>query len=183
MTESDAVTELELPTEGDVVDLILADHRKFEELLRALRDSSSDRDAVRQAFSTLHVAHAEAEEHKVYPTLRKKDAISEHEEEHGEHEHAEGHQALLNVLQAQNTDNEKFDELVEELAKVVNHHMSEEELTILNPAREEISDEVRQQLGSDFCAARNQLIEDDCGRYEKVAELVDQAQKQGLLEE
>lgn len=182
MTESDTSLDLELPTEGDVVDLILADHRRFEQLLRALRDSSSDRDAVRATFSTLHVAHAEAEEHKVYPTLRKKDAISEHEEDHGEKEHAEGHEALLNVLEAQDVDNDRFDELVEQLAKVVNHHLSEEEITILNPAREEVAEDVRQRLGSDFCAARNQLIQDDCGSLEKVQKIVDEARKKGLLQ-
>jgi hypothetical protein len=58
------VTSIDLgrPLQGDVVDLILDDHRRFEALLRDLRDSSSDRDAVRQAFSALHVAHALAEE-------------------------------------------------------------------------------------------------------------------------
>jgi hemerythrin superfamily protein len=182
MTDADAVLELELPTEGDVVDLILADHRKFEELLRAMRDSTSDRDAVREAFSTLHVAHAEAEEHKVYPTLRKKDAISQHEEDHGEKEHAEGHLALLHVLEAGDVDGEKFDELVEELAKVVNHHLSEEEISILNPAREHVGEAVRQRLGGDFCAARNQLIQQDCGALEKVRQIVDEARKKGLLE-
>ena len=87
--------DLGRPTSGDVIDLILDDHRLFEALLRDLRDKSSDRDAVRRAFSALHVAHAEAEEAEVYPTLRKKDAISDHEAEHGEEEHAEGHEALL----------------------------------------------------------------------------------------
>ena len=81
MTEQTQVPRL---TGGDVVELILADHRTFEELLRTLRDNTSDRDATRRAFATLHVAHAEAEEHRVYPTLRKKDAITEHEEDHGE---------------------------------------------------------------------------------------------------
>ena len=46
--------------QGDVVDLILDDHRRFRGLLRDLRDSSQDRDAVRRAFATLHVAHAVA---------------------------------------------------------------------------------------------------------------------------
>jgi hemerythrin superfamily protein len=68
--------DLGRPVSGDVVELILEDHRRFETLLRDLRDSSSDRDAVRDAFATLHVAHAEAEEKYVYPKLRRKDAMS-----------------------------------------------------------------------------------------------------------
>ena len=74
--------DLGRPVSGDVVDLILDDHRRFEGLLRDLRDSSSDRDAVRRAFATLHVAHAEAEERYVYPKLRTKHAITEHEAEY-----------------------------------------------------------------------------------------------------
>lgn len=180
MTES---LDLGRPTAGDVIDLILEDHRRFEALLRELRDASSDRDAARKAFATLHVAHAEAEESKVYPTLRKKDAISDHDAEHGEEEHAEGHEALLKVLEADTLEGEEFDDLVEELATAVNHHLTEEELTILNPAREEVADDVRQRLGKDFAEERNAQIEADCGRIENVRRLVEQAEKQGKLDE
>ena len=175
--------DLGRPTSGDVIDLILDDHRRFEALLRDLRDSSSDRDAVRKAFAALHVAHAEAEEHEVYPTLRKKDAISEHEAEHGEEEHAEGHEALLKVLEADDLEGEDFDELVEELATAVNHHLTEEELTILNPAREEVAAQVRERLGVAFATARNAQLDDDCGRVENVRSIVETAEKQGLLSE
>lgn len=174
--------EIELPTDGDVVELILADHRRFEELLRELRDSSSDRDAVRQMFATLHVAHALAEEREVYPALRKDDAISGHDAHHGEEEHAEGNQALLDVLEAEDTTTDEFDDLVEELAKLVNHHLTEEELTILNPAREEVSEEEKAKLGAAFTKARNALIEDGCGSLEHVRSIVAEAKKKGVLE-
>jgi hemerythrin superfamily protein len=169
------------PTEGDVLDLILDDHRRFEALLRELRDSSADRDAVRRAFSALHVAHALAEEREVYPTLRNKDAIDAHEAEHGEEEHAEGNQALLAVLEAEELEGEKFDDLVEELAEKVNHHLTEEELTILNPAREAVAKDVRRRLGAAFAAERNKALDSDCGRVEHVRVLVAEAGREGLL--
>jgi hemerythrin superfamily protein len=175
--------DLGRPTSGDVIDLILDDHRRFEALLRDLRDSSSDRDAVRKAFAALHVAHAEAEEHEVYPTLRKKDAISEHEAEHGEEEHAEGHEVLLKVLEADDLEGEDFDELVEELATAVNHHLTEEELTILNPAREEVAEKVRAELGTAFATARNGHLDDDCGRLDHVRRIVRDAEEEGLLDD
>ena len=183
MTDSQSAHDLGRPSSGDVIDLILDDHRLFESLLRELRDSSSDRDAARRAFATLHVAHAEAEESKVYPTLRRKDAISEHEAEHGEEEHAEGHEALLKVLEADDLEGEDFDELVEELATAVNHHLTEEELTILNPAREDVDEDVRQRLGSDFAAERNAQLDADCGRTENVRNIVARAGRKGLLGE
>ena len=93
------------------------------------------------------VAHATAEEEKVYPTLRTKRAITAHEEEHGEEEHAEIIEALLEFLEAKGTDTQKYDDALEELATVVNHHSNEEEQTILNPAREDVSLERREELG------------------------------------
>ena len=175
--------DLGRPVQGDVVDLILDDHRRFEALLRELRDSSTDRDAVRRAFSALHVAHALAEEELVYPKLRRKGAVSEHEAEHGEEEHAEGHEALLAVLELKGTDTQAFDDVVEELATAVNHHLPEEELTILNPAREEVGDQVRAELGEAFAKRRNELLDDDCGSLTHVREIVASAERQGLLDE
>jgi hemerythrin superfamily protein len=175
--------DLGRPVSGDVVDLILDDHRRFEALLRDLRDSSSDRDAVRHAFATLHVAHAEAEEKHVYPKLRRKDAITEHEADHGEEEHAEGNRALLAVLELKGTDTQAFDDAVEELAKVVNHHLTEEELTILNPAREEVGEQVRAELGEQFAAERNRQIDDGCGSVENVRRIVAEARREGLLDD
>lgn len=175
--------ELGRPVSGDVIELILEDHRRFEQLLRQLRDSSADRDAVRAAFAALHVAHAEAEESYVYPTLRRKDAIDEHEAEHGEEEHAEGNEKLLKVLELKGTDTQSFEDAVEELATAVNHHLTEEELTILNPAREEVSESVRAELGEKFATERNRQIDADCGSLDNVRRLVKRAEKEGLLED
>lgn len=175
--------DLGRPVAGDVVELILDDHRRFEALLRQLRDASSDRDAVRRAFAALHVAHAEAEERHVYPTLRDDHAIGDHEAQHGEHEHAEGNQALLQVLELTTVEGEAFDDAVEELSRLINHHLTEEELTILNPARAMVPAAELAELGSVFAAERNAQIDDDCGRVDNVRAIVAQAGQQGLFEE
>jgi hemerythrin superfamily protein len=180
---SETTIDLGRPAQGDVVDLILDDHRRFETLLRDLRDSSSDRDAVRRALATLHTAHAVAEETHVYPKLERKNAIDKEEAEHGEHEHAEGHEAMLAVLELEATDSQAFDDAVEELARVVNHHLTEEELTILNPARDEVGDRVRAELGQQFADERNRQIDQGCGSVEQLRELVASARKEGLLDE
>src|SRR5919112_3709105 len=175
--------DLGRPVSGDVIDLILEDHRRFEALMRQLRDSTSDRDAVRKALAALHVAHAEAEEKHVYPQLKNKHAITEHEAEHGEEEHAEGHEAMLKVLELKGTDTQAFDDAVEELATALNHHLTEEELTILNPAREEVSAAARAELGLDFLTERNTQLDADCGRIENVRSIVARDEKKGLLKE
>ena len=183
MSTSSTPIDLGRPVQGDVIDLILDDHRRFESLMRQLRDSTSDRDAVRKALAALHVAHAEAEEKHVYPKLRRKDAITEHEAEHGEEEHAEGHEAMLKVLELAGTDTQAFDDAVEELATALNHHLTEEELTILNPAREEVGEQVRAELGVAFATERNQQLDDDCGAIDNVRRIVEAAEKKGLLDE
>lgn len=174
--------DLGRPESGDVIELILADHRRFEAMLRQLRDSSSDREAVRAAFATLHVAHAEAEEQWVYPKLQRKGAITVDEEHHGEKEHAEGNAALLAILELSGTDTQKFDDAVEELARVVNHHLTEEELTILNPAREDVSPRILADLGEAFSRERNKQVDASCGTLENVRKIVKNALKDGLLD-
>ena len=53
--------EIPRPTSGDVVELILEDHRLFESLLRDLRDATADREAARATLSAVLIAHGEAE--------------------------------------------------------------------------------------------------------------------------
>lgn len=171
------------PASGDVVDLILDDHRFFEELLRDMRDATADRAAARAAFAAVLIAHGEAEEAEVYPKLVKKDAIDEEESEHSEHEHAEGNQALLQLLECAGTDTQKFDDAVEEMAQTLGHHMTEEEQSILNPARTDVPEQTRQQLGSAFLRVRTQQLDNDCGDIENVRRVVERDRKEGKLEE
>ncbi|CAN7498242.1 hemerythrin domain-containing protein [Knoellia sp. LjRoot47] len=173
--------EIPRPTSGDVLDLILADHRLFEDLIREARRNDSDRAAARTALAELIVAHGEAEEEKVYPTLRTKGAIGEHEKEHGEEEHAEINEALVAFLEAKGTDTEKYDNALEELATVLNHHANEEEQTIVNPAREDVAEDVRAELGVAWATRRNELLEQGCASLEQVQALVRRAEKEGVL--
>ncbi|MEV6288149.1 hemerythrin domain-containing protein [Kribbella sp. NPDC051770] len=164
-------------TGGDVVEVILADHRWFEEALRELRDVESDRAAVLADLATVLIAHAEAEESKVYPQLRKKDAIDAEEVEHSEHEHDEGNEALLELMEVGDTASEEFSEKTHELSEALSHHLDEEERDVLNPARTDVSQEVRDDLGEKFAAERARLIESGAGSIENVRKLVEAAKK------
>lgn len=173
--------EIPRPTNGDVLELILDDHRLFEDFLRLARRNDVDREAARKALCELLVAHAESEEEKVYPTLRRKRAIGEHEEEHGEEEHAEITEALVGFLEAKGTGTDKYDKALEELATVVNHHSNEEEQTILNPAREEVSVDEREKLGAVWATRRNQLLEEGCASLEQVKAILHRSEKEGTI--
>lgn len=173
--------EIPRPTSGDVLELILDDHRLFEEHLRLARRNDVDREAARKALAELLVAHAEAEEEAVYPVLRKKRAIGAHEEEHGEEEHAEITEALVAFLEAKGTDTDKYDNALEDLATVVNHHSNEEEQSIINPAREDTSEQVRAELGVAWATRRNQLLEEGCASLEQVRALLRRDEKEGTI--
>lgn len=169
------------PAAGDIIDLISDDHRLFEELMRAMRDVTADRDAARSAFADLLIAHSEAEEEIVYPRLKSKKVIDGEEEEHGEAEHAATNEALLHLLRAKGTDTQKFEDALEAVAEVLNHHIGEEELSILNPAREDASDKLRQELGTKWLAKRNELLDSGAGSLDNVEAIVKKAYDDGLL--
>ena len=177
------MTEIEIPrpTSGDVLERILEDHELFEDLLRLARRTDTDRAAARQALAEVLVAHATAEEETVYPALRRARAIGGHEEEHGAEEHAEIIEALLEFLRAKGTDTQKYDDALEELATVVNHHSNEEEQTILNPARDDVSLERREELAVAWLTRRNELLEQGCASEQQVAALLEEAVDEGTL--
>jgi len=165
------------PTEGDVVELILDDHRLFEELLRSLRDETNDREGLRWTMAELLVAHGEAEESTVYPQLERRDAIDDEEVEHSEREHDEGYETLLPLLEADDVDSDKFSEALHEFSETLTHHLDEEERDVLNPARTEVSAAERARLGAAWAAERNRLLDEGCGSLENVRRLVEAAEQ------
>lgn len=175
--------EIPRPSEGDVVDLIVADHKVFEALLRELRDATTDRESARNDLADLLIAHGEAEESEVYPKLVRKDAIEQDEAEHGEHEHAEGNEKLLALLECKGTDTAKFDTAVEELQKSLMHHIGEEELSILNPARTDVDEATRGRLGATFARVRADRLDAGVGDIDYVRKLVKEARRRGPLDE
>ena len=169
------MTEIPRPRSGDVVELILEDHRLFEHLLRELRNEQNDREALRQQVAELLVAHGESEERNVYPQLERKKAIDEEEAEHGEKEHQEGYEKLLPLLEATKLYDEEFSNLLHEFSETLLHHLDEEERDILNPAREDVSEDDRARLGAAWLAERNRLLDEGCGSLEQVRALVQQS--------
>ncbi|MEU1008926.1 hemerythrin domain-containing protein, partial [Streptomyces sp. NPDC005890] len=116
-----------MPETQDVVELILQDHRRMEDLFRLMRSVEEDRTAALEEFADLLIAHALAEEAKVYPALKRYKNIEDEEVEHGEHEHDEGNKALLELLQVEEVGSEEWDEKLEALVEAVTHHADEEE--------------------------------------------------------
>jgi len=160
--------EIPRPESGDIVELILEDHRRFEHLLRELRNHRNDRRALLGQLSALLMAHGDAEENEVYPQLEHKDAIEDEEAEHGEKEHREIYEALAPLLEATDLYDEEFSRGIHELSETLLHHLDEEERDILNPARDEVSAADRAELGRSWLEERNRMLAEGSGTLEQV---------------
>lgn len=157
---------------GDVVDLILADHREFERLFRELRNRDADRASVLRDLADLLVAHAMAEESEVYPGLRAQIPSEAEEIHHSVEEHAEGNEALARLQAVKDVDSDEFEDALEELVELVTHHIDEEEREVLNAARESVAERTRLDLGEGFMRARLGWLQTGPGSPEKVRDLV-----------
>ncbi|GGY32426.1 hemerythrin domain-containing protein [Streptomyces djakartensis] len=157
---------------ADVVELILQDHRRMEELFRTMRNVEADRAAALEEFADLLIAHASAEEDKVYPALRRYKNVDGDDVDHGVHEHHEANAALLALLEVDDTASAEWEDKLEELVTAVNHHADEEERTLLNDARQNVGDDRRAELGRMFRQSRSQYLEAGCGSVENVRKLV-----------
>ncbi|GAA3267603.1 hypothetical protein GCM10020218_005810 [Dactylosporangium vinaceum] len=165
----------------DVVEAIVADHVRFESLLRVLRARDTDAEAVRtrrrQArteLAHLLVGHAQAEESQVYPKVRELAGGGDHVA-HGADEHVDGHRRLLALLDVEDVLAPAFDRAVGKLANSLAHHLDEEERTLLNDARLQLDPATRAALGVAWTAERDRLIAAGCGAREKVAALIPDA--------
>ncbi|MFI6805696.1 hemerythrin domain-containing protein [Streptomyces luteogriseus] len=157
----------------DVVELILQDHRRMEDLFRRMRSVEDDRAGALREFSDLLIAHAQAEEAEVYPALKRYKNIDDEEVEHGEHEHDEGNEALLELLEVGEVGSDEWDSKLEELVEAVTHHADEEERTILNGARENVAMTRREELGQAFLRERERQLKAGCGSVENVRKIVE----------
>ncbi|QEV16812.1 hemerythrin domain-containing protein [Streptomyces alboniger] len=159
-------------TAKDVVELILDDHRRMEDLFREMRSVEGERAAALREFADLLIAHALAEEAEVYPALKRYRDIENDEVEHGVEEHEEGNKALLALLEVDEIGSDDWDEKLEELVEAVTHHADEEERTILNGARENVAMERREELGAAFTEERARQLKAECGSVENVRRIV-----------
>ncbi|MFI5803547.1 hemerythrin domain-containing protein [Streptomyces sp. NPDC051561] len=157
---------------SDVVELILKDHRRMEDLLRRMRSVEADRAGALAEFANRLIAHAQAEEAEVYPALKRYKKIDDEEVEHGEEEHAEGNAALLALMEVDEVGSDAWDQKLEDLSEAISHHTDEEERTILNDARLNVTDERRAELGAAFTEERDRLLEAGAGSIDNVRKIV-----------
>ena len=162
---------------GDVVDLIMQDHREVERLFDELKQHRDKRPLLTPVLAAVLTAHSRAEESEVYP-VAKKDAGETEEIEHSQQEHAQAEQLLVRLTEA-DPESEEYDRLLAELTEAVTHHVQEEESTVLPGMREHLDEGRRVQLGRAFATSRAKHLGDQPGQ-ETAQELQQQARNAGL---
>ncbi len=144
-------------TPGDVVDLILSDHRELEKIFDTLLNEPEKRAGLVPVMTTLLTAHSRAEESEVYPAAR--EAGGEDDVEHSQKEHLEADQLAEKVATTDPTSPD-FPTALKELIDAVKHHVEEEEKTVLPGIRTRVEEAERVRLGEAFLKAREQHLGD-----------------------
>ena len=162
---------------GDVVDLIMNDHREVERLFDELMDEPGKRPNLVPVLTTLLTAHSRAEEAEVYPVAADEAGESE-EVAHSQEEHVEADE-LLAKLAATDPTSPDFDAVLRELVDAVTHHVEEEESDLLPGIREGLSVERLDELAEAFLAVRASHLGTEAGELSR-SELNVMAENLGL---
>lgn len=162
---------------ADVVDLIMSDHREVERLFEELKQHPERRPLLTPTLVALLVAHSRAEEAEVYPVARQEAGETE-EVAHSQQEHAQAERLLTQLLEC-DPESKRFDEVLDKLVEAVNHHVQEEESTLLPGMRDRMDRTRLTELGRAFAESRAKHLGDRPGEASR-EELQAQARNMGL---
>ena len=129
----------------NALDLLTADHRKVDGLFSEF-ESSGDESVADEICNEITI-HAQVEERIVYPELRTLDPELEQE---AEHEHA-GAKRLIEQIRVAKGD--EIVELVDQLKRVIEHHVAEEEGKAF-PELQQLGDDRLNELGQQIADAK-----------------------------
>jgi hypothetical protein len=143
----------------DATHLLMADHRKVEDLFEQFEKASGDgrKERIAREICTELKVHAMIEEEIFYPALRGKISDDDLDEAYVEHD---GAKVLINEIEAGGPDEDYYDAKVKVLQEQIEHHVEEEEKqrdNIFQQARATDVDLVA--LGEQMAARRAELLQ------------------------
>jgi len=150
-----------IQTTGDIVDLILEDHKPLKELIKILKNDDADmedRVMAFEQFAPLLISHAKPEEESLYNFMKEDDELRvEGMEGETEHEIAD---RLINEIYE--TDNKYlWSAKVKVLAELVEHHIKVEEKTFLPDLKKYSTESDRMEIGKQFLELKNTLFSEN----------------------
>ncbi|RJL36242.1 hemerythrin domain-containing protein [Bailinhaonella thermotolerans] len=157
--------------------MIMADHREMERLFEVLRTRPEERELTLPVVAALLVAHSRAEEAEVYPALRGQ-AGQGGEVAHGQEEHLEA-ERRLQALREADPKGAGFEKALQAFVEAVQHHVEEEETTLLPAMRERLEAGELASLGEAFARSRAEHLGEMPGEAGR-EELLRQARNAGI---
>lgn len=143
---------------GDIIKLILADHKPLKQLLKVLKSENKalgERQKAFQEFSKLLICHAQPEEQSLYSAMKDMERLRAEGYE-GDVEHGLADQMVEEAKREKDTD--RWSAKVKVLAELVEHHIKEEEQEMI-PDYKRLSDsEERVALGEKYRMLRERLV-------------------------
>ncbi len=137
---------------NDPIQILKADHREVEQILRKLADSDegNEREALVDELAMKLNLHMDIEEQIVYPSLAEE--VGEEDREEAEVEHELARTGLATVVQLVREPG--FGAAVEMLAAGIKHHVDEEESELLPDLKDELEPAEWAALGDAIAAAK-----------------------------
>ncbi|PRX70007.1 hemerythrin HHE cation binding domain-containing protein [Nonomuraea fuscirosea] len=152
----------------DVITLITQDHRVVEGLFERLKKKEGDQKAMVAELRALLIAHARAEEDRVYPGIDAHHSVEEHKEA----------EILLDSLVRARPGTAEFDQALDDLIESINHHVEEEETKLLPALKSSADAKELERLGTAFKQRRaEELAALGSPAEPSKAELYEQAQR------
>lgn len=142
--------------ELEIQDIIHLDHNKVNKLFKQIErtdDSTKIQEYFGQLYKDLSV-HAEAEEQVVYPAVRP--FYQDTQELYDEQAEMK---VMLESLRSSNPASAEFKSEIQRLKQAVTDHVHQEERELFAAIRQNLSEEQREGLTSQFKLAKNQLQE------------------------
>ncbi|UBU10849.1 hemerythrin domain-containing protein [Nonomuraea gerenzanensis] len=124
----------------DVITLITQDHRVVEGIFDKLKKGQGDQKALVSELHALLIAHARAEEDRVYPGIDAHHSVEEHKEA----------EVLLDSLVRAQPGTAEFAKALDELVESINHHVEEEETKLLPSLKKSADAKELERLGKAF---------------------------------
>ncbi|MCX7596304.1 MAG: hemerythrin domain-containing protein [Fischerella sp.] len=143
-------------TSKDILSLIEADHRHFEQLFADAEKADNKKlyECFNQIFQALTL-HARTEELVFYSAMQEYEETKKYVEK-AEKEHEEA-KVILEEIKELKPGELEFQTKINELKKAVQHHVKEEENQIFNAIRKCMNDEQLTNLGRNFQETKAKL--------------------------
>ncbi|NJP93570.1 hemerythrin domain-containing protein [Nonomuraea sp. FMUSA5-5] len=133
----------------DVITLITQDHRVVEGIFDKLKKGQGDQKALVSELHALLIAHARAEEDRVYPGIDAHHSVEEHKEA----------EVLLDSLVRAQPGTAEFAKALDDLIESINHHVEEEETKLLPELKKASDAKELERLGKAFQQRRAEELQ------------------------